>query len=52
MQILGQDIAIASNAVRADIGFLPDVPGFYEWMCAEEFLRFAGRLFGLTSSGS
>src|SRR5664280_1057410 len=38
---------MAGNEVRADVGFLPDVPGFYEWMTAEEFLRFAGGLFGI-----
>src|SRR5450759_3834055 len=47
VQILGRDVATAGNAVRAQIGFLPDVPGFYEWMSAEEFLRFAGGLFGI-----
>lgn len=47
VQVLGQDVASAGNAVRADLGFLPDVPGFYEWMTAEEFVRFAGELFGI-----
>ena len=47
VEVLGHDVATAGNAVRAEIGFLPDVPGFYEWMTAEDFLRFAGRLFGL-----
>jgi ABC-2 type transport system ATP-binding protein len=47
VRILGQDVTSATNAVRAEIGYLPDVPGFYEWMTAEEFLRFAGRLFGI-----
>jgi ABC-2 type transport system ATP-binding protein len=47
VQILGSDVASAGNAVRAEIGFLPDVPGFYEWMTAEELLRFAGGLFGI-----
>ncbi len=47
VRVLGHDVASADNAVRAEIGFLPDVPGFYEWMTAEEFLRFAGRLFGI-----
>jgi ABC-2 type transport system ATP-binding protein len=47
VQILGHDVASAGNSVRAEIGFLPDVPGFYGWMTAEEFLRFAGRLFGI-----
>jgi ABC-2 type transport system ATP-binding protein len=30
------------------MGYLPDVPGFYKWMTAEEFLDLAGRLFGLS----
>jgi ABC-2 type transport system ATP-binding protein len=47
VQILGHDVASAGNAVRAEVGFLPDVPGFYDWMTAEEFLRFAGGLFGM-----
>jgi ABC-2 type transport system ATP-binding protein len=46
-QVLGRDVASAGNEVRSQIGFLPDVPGFYEWMKAEEFLRFAGGLFGV-----
>ena len=45
--VLGHDVAAAGNAVRTQIGFLPDVPGFYKWMTAAEFLRFAGGLFGL-----
>jgi ABC-2 type transport system ATP-binding protein len=47
VQILGNDGACAGSSVRAQIGVLPDVPGFYEWMSAQEFLRFAGRLFGM-----
>ena len=45
--ILGHDVANASDAVRARIGFLPDVPGFYPWMTAREYLELAGQLFGL-----
>lgn len=48
--VFGRDVVGASNAVRAQIGFLPDVPGFYSWMTAREFLRFAGGLFGLSGS--
>jgi ABC-2 type transport system ATP-binding protein len=47
-RVLGKDAVGASSAVRAEIGFLPDVPGFYPWMDAREFLAFAGRLFGLS----
>ena len=46
-KVLGRDVAAADNALRASIGFLPDVPAFYEWMRAEEYLTFAGGLFGL-----
>jgi ABC-2 type transport system ATP-binding protein len=45
--VLGHDVAGASDAVRSRIGFLPDVPGFYPWMTAREYLEFAGQLFGL-----
>ncbi|MFH0944287.1 MAG: ABC transporter ATP-binding protein [Planctomycetota bacterium] len=48
--ILGCDVVQATNRVRSLIGFLPDVPGFYDWMRADEFLRFAGSLFGLKGS--
>ena len=47
--VLGQDVRHAGHDVRRDIGFLPDVPGFYPWMTARDFLRFAGNLFGLDS---
>jgi ABC-2 type transport system ATP-binding protein len=45
--VLGHDVAHARDAVRAHIGFLPDVPGLYPWMTAREYLEFAGRLFAL-----
>jgi len=44
-RVLGFDAG--SAAARSLCGFLPDVPGYYEWMTAEEFLRFAGGLFGI-----
>jgi len=50
VQILGRDLSTAGNSMRSEIGVLPDVPGFYEWMTAEEFMRFAGRLFGIGRS--
>jgi ABC-type multidrug transport system, ATPase component len=37
----------ASAEARSEIGFLPDVPGFYDWMTAREFLEFAGSLFAI-----
>ena len=47
VQILGHDVTAVDDSIRARIGFLPDVPGFYDWMTAEEFLRFVGRLFSI-----
>jgi len=45
--VLGHDVARSSDVVRSQIGFLPDVPGFYPWMTAREYLDFAGRLFAI-----
>ncbi len=43
-RVLGRD---PGGDTRALIGYLPDVPAFYKWMTATQYLRFAGRLFGL-----
>ena len=43
-RVLGRD---PGGDARALIGYLPDVPAFYKWMTATQYLRFAGRLFGL-----
>ena len=32
--VLGHDVVRGADEVRALIGFLPDVPGFYKWMTA------------------
>lgn len=50
VRVLGHDVTRASEAVRARIGFLPDVPGFYPWMTASESLAFAGQLFELDTA--
>jgi ABC-2 type transport system ATP-binding protein len=46
-RVLGHDVVSAGNALRALIGYLPDVPGFYGWMTGPDYLRFAADLFGL-----
>lgn len=50
VRVLGRDLAHDRGAIAREIGFLPDVPGFYDWMTAVEFLGFTGRLFGLGGS--
>jgi len=49
--ISGKKVAFGSIRNRNDIGFLPDVPGFYDWMNAAEYLQFCGSLFGMSGSG-
>jgi len=45
--VLGHDVVARADTVHGLIGYLPDVPGFYKWMTAENFLTLSGRLFGL-----
>ncbi|HJV98310.1 MAG TPA: ABC transporter ATP-binding protein [Arthrobacter sp.] len=47
LNVLGYAVGSAGNAARARIGFLPDVPAFYNWMTAGETMRFAGKLHGM-----
>ena len=47
VRVLGHDVRTAGARVRARVGYLPDVPGFYPWMRAAEFLQLCGGLFGL-----
>ena len=44
VKVLGANVRVG-DAVGSGVGYLPDVPGFYNWMTATEFLRFAGDLF-------
>lgn len=33
---------------KLNVGYLPDVPGFYEWMTAQEYLAFCGKLLNMS----
>ena len=53
----GGEIFVAGERVRSGqtltnrhIGYLPDVPEFYSFMSAEEYLRFCGEITGMTNS--
>lgn len=46
-RIVGRDVIRDGDQVRRQVGFLPDVPGFYPWMTGPQFLTFCGGLFGL-----
>jgi ABC-2 type transport system ATP-binding protein len=47
IQIMGKKVTFGSNDYRDVIGYLPDVPGFYDWMTPVEFLHFAGGLYNM-----
>lgn len=45
--ICGRRVHFGSGVTNRDIGFLPDVPQFYDWMKPTEFLVLCGRLYGM-----
>jgi ABC-2 type transport system ATP-binding protein len=47
IKICGQEVKFGSHSNRTDIGFLPDVPNFYNWMTPSELLQFTGELFSI-----
>jgi ABC-2 type transport system ATP-binding protein len=46
--IAGEKVTSDNLALRAKIGFLPDVPAFYDWMTGREFLQLVGELHSLS----
>lgn len=44
--IMGQPLGTVSS--RTQVGFLPENPAFYEYLSAEEYLRFVGGMFKMT----
>jgi ABC-2 type transport system ATP-binding protein len=48
-RILGMDIN--DPRVKADIGFLPEQPYFYDYLTAPELLNYYGQLSGMRSAG-
>jgi ABC-2 type transport system ATP-binding protein len=47
IRVAGYDIAQNPLDVKRNIGVLPEETNLYERLTAEEFLRFAGRMYGL-----
>lgn len=48
VSLLGTEIGRATDpGTLARVGFVPDVPVFYPWMTAREYLQFVGRIFRL-----
>lgn len=50
--ICGQKVVFGSGKTNMSIGYLPDVPQFYDWMKPAEYLVLCGRLQGMNSADS
>lgn len=48
----GERVTYGQTATNRHIGYLPDVPEFYPFMTAREYLRFCGEISGLGRSES
>ena len=46
-RVADEEVTSNSQALRSKIGYLPDVPAFYEWMTGREFLHFVGEIHRL-----
>lgn len=47
VRVLGRDVAGTGADALERVGYLPDVPAFYDWMTGEEYLLFVASLFRL-----
>lgn len=47
--ICGQPVVFGSGKTNLSIGYLPDVPQFYDWMKPTEYLVLCGRLQGMNN---
>lgn len=52
IRLLGEPLGARHGAVRSRLGYLPQSPGFPEWMTGEEYLLHVGDLFGLPRARS
>ncbi|MFY1068821.1 ATP-binding cassette domain-containing protein [Enterococcus sp. AD013-P3] len=45
--ILGEPVRMGGSSTNRNIGYLPDVPSFYSYMRATEYLRLCGEITGM-----
>ena len=48
--VAGQPVRFGSTQTNAQIGYLPDVPEFYGFMTAREYLQFCGQISGMSKA--
>ena len=47
ISVMGENVHFGQTRTNRDIGYLPDVPEFYPYMTALEYLRFCGEISGM-----
>ena len=47
IRICGKQVVFGSGRTNESIGYLPDVPQFYDWMKPMEYLTLCGQLYGM-----
>ena len=47
IRVLGERVQYGQTPTNRHIGYLPDVPAFYPYMSAPEYLAFCGELAGM-----
>ncbi len=50
ISVCGERVTYGNSRTNRLIGYLPDVPEFYGYMTAREYLQFCGRIGGLTAA--
>lgn len=50
IEVCGEKVKYGETATNRFIGYLPDVPEFYSFMTAREYLDFCGKITGMTDS--
>lgn len=48
IEVMGERVVYGQTATNRHIGYLPDVPEFYSFMTAGEYLSFCGEITGMT----
>lgn len=50
IEVAGEKVCYGQNKTNQYIGYLPDVPEFYDFMTPREYLNFCGKITGMSTS--
>lgn len=47
VKVVGYDVVTERNKVTSEVGYCPEIPAFYNYMTATEWMHWVGKLYGL-----